>query len=78
MRMSKNDFTCGHCKERAINFNIFNFLVFSLESISAYFNLSYNNNAMPLIFFRALFSIFIKRRNFSRYILSTLWKNWNI
>ena len=47
----KNLFVCQNCHQKSINFNIFNLLIFGLEAISNYFNLSNNNSMIPIITF---------------------------
>ena len=47
----KSEFICQECGKSAINFNIFNFIIFSLEATSNYFNLNNNNNIIPTITF---------------------------
>ena len=59
----KSEFICQHCGKSAINFNIFNFLIFSLEATSNYFNLS-NNNIIPTITFDNCFQFLSKEELF--------------
>ena len=56
----KNCFICQYCKGKAINFNIFNLLIFGLEAISNYFNLSQNNSIIPTITFDHCFQFLSK------------------
>ena len=61
---NKSVFICQICQFRAINFNVFNFLIFSLEATSNYFNLSYNNTRLPIITFGHCFSFLSKEELF--------------
>ena len=55
----KSVFICESCGGKAINFNIFNFLIFSLEATSNYFNLN-NNINIPIINFDNCFQFLSK------------------
>ena len=59
----KSYFLCQYCGKKAINFNIFNFLIFTLEATSNYFNLNYNN-MVPFITFDHCFQFLSKEENF--------------
>ena len=61
---TKSVFRCQKCNERAISFNIFNFLIFSLEATSNYFNLSYNGTTLPIITFEHCFKFLTKEEIF--------------
>ena len=61
----KSVFLCQSCKGKAINFNIFNFLIFSLEATSNYYNLSNNNCMIPNINFDNCFQYLSKSETFS-------------
>ena len=61
----KSVFICQYCGATAFNFNVFNFLIFSLESTSNYFNLSYNNSAIPFINFEHCFKFLSKEESFN-------------
>ena len=60
----KSVFICQSCCGKAINFNVFNFLIFSLEATSNYFNLSNNNQIIPNINFDNCFQFLSKKENF--------------
>ena len=57
---------CGGCDGVSNNFNIFNFLIFGLETISNYFNLSKNNTQLPVITFDHCFNYFSKQEIFDQ------------
>ena len=61
----KSVFICQYCGATAFNFNVFNFLIFSLESTSNYFNLSYNNSILPFINFEHCFKFLSKEESFN-------------
>jgi len=61
----KSVFICQKCGGKAVNFNIFNFLIFSLEATSNYFNLSNNNTIIPTINFDNCFQFLSKKENFN-------------
>ena len=61
----KSVFLCQSCGGKAINFNIFNFLIFSLEATSNYYNLSNNNCMIPNINFDNCFQYLSKSETFS-------------
>ena len=61
---NKSVFECQNCGKFAFNFNIYNFLIFGLEAISNYFNLSNNNTMMPIINFEHCFQFLSKEENF--------------
>ena len=60
----KSFFICQKCNLKVFNFNIFNFLLFGLEAISSYFNLSYNNTIIPNITFDHCFKFLSKEEIF--------------
>ena len=60
---NKSVFICQICNRITINFNIFNLLIFSLES-SNYYNLAKNNNSIPIINFDHCFGFLSKEENF--------------
>ena len=60
----KSFFICQNCGKQAFNFNIFNFLIFSLEATSNYFNLSQNNTRIPTITFEDCFKFLKKEEMF--------------
>ena len=60
----KSEFICQNCGKSAINFNIFNFIIFSLEATSNYFNLNNNNNIIPTITFDNCFQFLSKEEIF--------------
>ena len=60
----KSIFLCQNCGCKSINFNIFNFLIFSLEATSNYFNLSFNNTIVPIINFDYCFKFLSKEEIF--------------
>ena len=64
--IQKNIFTCQFCKSTSYNFNIFNFLIFGLETISNYFNLSNNNTQLPIITFDHCFNYMCKKEPFDQ------------
>ena len=59
-------FTCNNCGKSTFNFNIFNFLIFGLETISNYFNLSNNNTQLPIITFDHCFKYNSKKETFDQ------------
>jgi ubiquitin C-terminal hydrolase len=61
---NKSVFICQNCSRITYNFNIFNLLIFSLEATSNYFNLSYNNSAIPTINFDYCFKYMSKEELF--------------
>ena len=61
---NKSVFVCQNCGGKAVSFNIFNFIIFSLEATSNYFNLSYNNSIIPIINFDNCFQFLSKEENF--------------
>ena len=62
--IQKTFFNCQNCNGKAINFNIFNLLIFSLEATSNYFNLSNNNTIKPVINFDNCFQFLSKEESF--------------
>ena len=60
----KSIFICQDCGGNSINFNVFNFIIFSLEATSNYFNLSYNNTIVPVINFDNCFQFLTKQEIF--------------
>ena len=60
----KSVFVCQNCQQKSINFNIFNLLIFGLEAISNYFNLSNNNSIIPFITFDHCFQFLSKVETF--------------
>ena len=60
----KSTFFCQNCGKKAINFNIFNLLIFSLEATSNYCNLRNNYNQIPIINFDNCFQFLSKEENF--------------
>ena len=64
--IQKNMFTCNNCGKSTFNFNIFNFLIFGLETISNYFNLSNNNTQLPIITFDHCFKYNSKQETFDQ------------
>ena len=60
---NKSTFLCQNCSHSAINFNIFNFLIFSLEATSKYFKLI-NNISIPTINFDQCFQFLSKVESF--------------
>jgi hypothetical protein len=54
--IQKNIFKCKLCGAISNNFNVFNFLIFGLEMISNYYNLSKNNTQLPIITFDHCFN----------------------
>ena len=64
--IQKNMFTCNNCGKSTFNFNIFNFLIFGLETISNYFNLSNNNTQLPTITFDHCFKYNSKQETFDQ------------
>ena len=64
--IQKNIFTCQSCSSTTYNFNIFNFLIFGLETISNYFNLSNNNTQLPIITFDHCFNYMCKKEPFEQ------------
>ena len=60
----KSIFICQNCGAKVINFNIFNFLIFSLEATSNQFNLSHNNSVIPVINFDHCFQFLSKNEEF--------------
>ena len=61
---NKSIFVCQKCGKITTNFNIYNFLIFSLEATSNYFNLSYNNTVIPTINFSHCFKYIEKEELF--------------
>ena len=61
---NKSIFVCQKCGKIATNFNIYNFLIFSLEATSNYFNLSFNNTVIPTINFAQCFNYLQKEELF--------------
>ena len=61
----KNNFACQNCGGNYINYNIFNYLMFSLEATSNYFDLKKNNNIIPVINFDYFFQFLSKDENLS-------------
>ena len=61
----KNIFICK-CGAVSNNFSIFNFLIFGLETISNYFNLSNNNTQLPIITFDHCFNYLSKKEIFEQ------------
>ena len=61
---TKNRFICQNCGKVAVNFNIYNFLIFGLEAISKYFNLSNYNTMIPTINFDQCFQYLTKEEIF--------------
>ena len=61
----KNIFICK-CGAVSNNFSIFNFLIFGLETISNYFNLSNNNSQLPIITFDHCFNYLSKKEIFEQ------------
>ena len=61
---NKSLFVCQSCGGKIFNFNLFNNLIFNLEATSNYYNLSYNNSAIPIINFDFCFKYMIKEEVF--------------
>jgi len=61
---NKSVFICQNCSRITFNFNLFNFLIFSLEETSNYFNLSYNKSTIPTINFDCCFKYMAKEKLF--------------
>ena len=61
---NKSIFFCQNCGKKTFNFNLFNILIFGLEAVSNYFNLSYNNSTIPTINFDCCFKYMIKEELF--------------
>ena len=61
---NKSLFICQSCGGKIFNFNLFNILIFNLESTSNYFNLSYNNSIIPTINFDCCFKCMAKEEIF--------------
>ena len=64
--IQKNIFICKNCGGISNNFNVFNFLIFGLEAISKYFNLSFNNSKIPTINFDHCFKFLFKQEVFEQ------------
>ena len=60
----KSSLICQNCGRKSFNFNIFNFLIFSLEATSNYFNLTQNNTRIPTITFEHCFNFLKKEEIF--------------
>ena len=61
---NKSIFICQICNAKIITFNIFNLLIFSLEETSNFYDLSKNNNSVPVINFSHCFGFLSKEEIF--------------
>ena len=64
--IQNNIFKCQLCGAISNNFNVYNFLIFGLETISNYYNLSKNNTQLPIITFDHCFNYMSKKELFDQ------------